>query len=193
MHWLQRLCRRPLPQSTTPRRLRPQLSIEGLESRFAPANVSVVPIGQLSDGTHWHTLAQAIAAAGANGTVTIEPGASVDNVEPVSVSSSGITIEGDPNIPATILPRYQLQVSASNVTLTNLNLQSVQIGSSGSTVDIAQNAISKCLIGTLTDFGFESSFTQNTFTNDVRMVGNSQVDQSDVVANNTFTSTAGTL
>src|SRR5580704_18108529 len=76
------------------RRARPLL--ECLETRLAPANVFVVPISQAIDGSHFHTLTAAIAAAGTNGVVTVEPGATADSFQfPVVVNRPGITIQGD--------------------------------------------------------------------------------------------------
>jgi hypothetical protein len=193
MRWLSRLFRRTSPQVQKPRRCRMRPSLEALEDRWAPANVLVVPISQAVDTTHFHTLAQAVAAAGANGTVTVEPGASPDITEPVSISQNGITIQGDPNTPAAILPSYQLALDAQNVTLTNLNLQSITIGSSGNTSDanFVDNTISKCVIGTLNDFGFTSTFTQNTITNTATLVEDSATvpPGGDVISDNTFIST----
>jgi hypothetical protein len=174
-----------------------RLCLESLEDRLTPANVLVVPFSEAVSATQFHTLALAVASAGPNGTVTVEPGASPDTTEPVLISLNGITIQGDPNTPAAILPSYQLTLDAQNVTLTNLNLQSVSIGSSGNNGDAGflDNTISKCVIGTLNDFGFASTVTQNTITNSASVTEFIQniifpngPPPSDVISNNTFTS-----
>src|SRR5438034_6086108 len=142
MKWFQRLYRPTQWQfATTPRsrsRVRPYL--EGLETRLAPASVFVVPLSQQSDSTHLHELVAAVNAAGPSGVVTIEPGASPDPVQPVTVTQNGLSIQGDPNVPASILPLFAITVAADNVTLTNLNLSSVGFGRSHSAA-----TISKCV------------------------------------------------
>src|SRR5262245_51066862 len=122
-----------------------QLLLEELETRLAPASVFVVPVSHDANATHLHNLADAVAAAGAGGLVTIEPGVSPDLVQPITVTQKGITIQGDPNIPASILPSYQLKVLTMNVTLTNLNLGSVQLGTLPADNTVLNNTISKCV------------------------------------------------
>jgi hypothetical protein len=141
---------------------RAQLLVEGLETRLTPTSVFVVPASQIADATtNFHTLADAITAAGSGGLVTIEPGTSPDPTQPINIpsSQSGLTIQGDPNVPPSILPEEQLTVDGTGITLTNLNLGSVSLDtfSSGDTV-------SKCLIVSLSDFARNSSLTQNTIT-----------------------------
>ena len=53
-----------------------KLRLEGLETRLLPASVFVVPISQLTDATHFHSLSNALPAAGTEGVITIEPGPS---------------------------------------------------------------------------------------------------------------------
>jgi hypothetical protein len=195
MRWLHRFLRPTLPQATRARKVGARLCLEALENRLAPANVFVVPISQATDTTHVYILSEAINLAHTGGTVTIEPGASPDNIEPVSIDTSGITIQGDPNTPASVLPSYQLSVLSSNVTLTNLNLQSVTVGSSGGNPTFfAGTTISKCIVGTITDFGQASTITQDTITGSVTLQGTvGLTPPNDVIANNTFESEALTL
>src|SRR5438034_6347679 len=88
---------------------RARLGVERLETRLAPAaSVFVVPVNQPADTTHFHELLDAVNAAGNSGTVTIEPGASPDAVQPITVTKNFITIQGDPNVPPTTLPAYRL-------------------------------------------------------------------------------------
>ncbi len=195
MRWLSRLFRRTLPQIQKPRRGRMRLSLESLEDRLTPASVFVVPISQATDATHVHILSEAINLAQAGGTVTIEPGASPDLNEPVTVDTKGVTIEGDPNTPASALPSYQFAIVTSNVTLTNMSLQSVTVGTSGGNPGFfAGTTISNCIVGTITDFGQASIITQNTITGSVTLQGTvSLTPPNDVIANNNFESTAPTL
>jgi hypothetical protein len=167
-------------------RLRARPFLEGLETRLAPANVLVVPISQAIDGSHFHTLTAAIAAAGTNGVVTVEPGATADSFQfPVVVNQPGIIIQGDPNVPASILPAYLLSIQASAVKLQNLNISTIVLGPS--TADtFSADTVNGCLIGNLTSYVAGSVFTQNTFTGsaDFNQVGPAQ--GGDLIANNTF-------
>src|SRR5262245_34251721 len=131
----------PLP----PRR-RARLILESLETRLAPAHVFVVPLVQPEDGTHFHSLSSAITAAGERGQVTIEPGASpqFDNIQVHQV----ISIRGDANVPASILPSYSIDIGTTgSVVLENLNVNTLMIGNGG------QASVSKCLIQTIDSDG----------------------------------------
>jgi hypothetical protein len=168
-----------------------RLFVEGLETRLMPASVFVVPVSQLADATHLHTLADAITAAGSNGMVTIEPGASPDPTQPVNVATgqNGLTIQGDPSVPASILPQEQLTVAASGITLTNLNLGSLSLGGLTSSGD----TVSKCLIVNLSESASNSSFTQNTITGSAVVQPLALIFHSNgnvLIANNTFSSAA---
>ncbi len=175
-----------------PNRLRTQLSLESLETRLVPASVQVVPFSQAVDGSHFHTLGVAIGAAGVNGVVTIEPGASPDPGSPVVVNVGEITIQGDPNVPASILPTYQLSVQADLVTLQNLKISSVVLGTATGDV-VSADTVEHCLINTLTAHGAGSVFSQNTFTGSATFDQVGNVHGGDVIANNTFTGMVGGL
>src|SRR5262249_13292934 len=82
---------RPLPV-----RFRATLCLEALESRTLPASVFVVPLAVAEDASHFHAIADAVAAAGNGGLVTVEPGTDASGPI-VFVSAEGITIQGDPN------------------------------------------------------------------------------------------------
>jgi Domain of unknown function (DUF4214) len=190
MNLFQRLFQSVPRRSSNAHRLRARPQLEGLETRLAPANVSVVPVNLPSDGSHFYTLASAIAAAGPSGLVTVEPGASADSFQtPVVVDQVGITIQGDPNVPASILPAYQLNVRATAVNLQNLNIYSLVLGTA--TADsINTETVRDCLIGTLTSHVADSSFTQNTITGSASFDQIGLVHGGDVIANNTFSSVA---
>ncbi len=148
-----------------PSRLQTRLSLEGLETRLVPANVLVVPISQTIDGSHFHTLAAAIAAAGANGVVTVEPGASPDPGQTaVLVNQTGITIQGDPSVPPTTLPAYQLSVQASQVDIGNLSLSSLVVGVDTFGGNVTGTNVHNCSIVTLQAFDLESTYTENLIT-----------------------------
>jgi hypothetical protein len=147
-----------------PRRFQARLSLEGLETRLVPASVLVVPISQLEDASHFHTLAAGIAAAGVGGVVTIEPGVSPDPRSPVLVDQEGITIQGDPNVPASALPSYQLSVQANAVNIGNLELDSLVVGADASGGNVSETNVHNCVITTLQAFDFESTYTDNVIT-----------------------------
>src|SRR2546423_1852106 len=105
------------------------LHLEALEERTVPSSARVVPLTQVVDGvTTFHRLQDAVTVAGASGdVVTVAPGATADP-GPVVVTNNGITITGDPNVPGSILPAYDIILNASRVTLTRLNLGYVNVG-----------------------------------------------------------------
>ncbi len=193
MNVLQRLYRhsQPKPSKGHRPRFNTRLHVESLEARVTPTATFVLPINVAANGvTTFHTLFQALNASGAT-VITIEPGATPDGFEPVPVGQSGITIQGDPNTPAAILPSYQLQLGGSNVTLNNLNLGSVTIGSAtGSNSGLTTYTVTNSVIGTLSDFGERTTLSQNTFNGPVKIINNNQNSFTDVVTNNLFTSTA---
>jgi hypothetical protein len=148
-------------------RLSPRISLEVLETRLAPAlglaNAFVVPVSEPIDANHVHTLAAAVEMVMIGGVVTVEPGASPDPVG-IASNANGLTIQGDPNVPASILPSEPLLLTGSNNTLTNLNFGSLVLGSGPGDNATSGNHVSKCLINSLTENGVLSTFTQNTFT-----------------------------
>ncbi len=182
---------RHLSSQSDRRRFKARPSVEWLEARLTPTATFVVPISLAANNvTTFHTLFQALNVSGAT-VVTIEPGATPDAFEPVSIPKNGMTIQGDPNTPAAILPSYQLQVLVSNVTLNDLNLSSVSIGTStGNNSGLTSCTITNSVVGTLSDFGEKTTLSQNTFNGAVKIINNNQNTSTDIVTNNLFTSTA---
>jgi hypothetical protein len=137
-------------------RLRTRLNLEGLETRLTPgvlpAFAFVVPVSQPVDITHVHTLAEAVQKAGDGGMVTIEPGASPDAGQ-ITIGNVNITIQGDPNVPASILPSENILFTGVNGTLTNLNLGELQLGVVAGDTLISGNHVSRCVINSLTENG----------------------------------------
>jgi Domain of unknown function (DUF4214) len=207
-------CRPPL-------RLRTQLALEGLETRLVPTTPPiglirpplggialpefVVPESQPVDSSHFHSISAALGVFAnplRQGTVviiTIEPGASPDPGT-VSLTQSNstvmLTVQGDPNVPAAVLPGEQIQLTGSNYTLTNLNLESLTLGKTPADSSTFRNLVSNCLIQNLIEDGIETKFTQNTITGSATFNG-LQLYQTggtrtndDQVINNTFTSEA---
>jgi hypothetical protein len=146
--------------------------------------VFVVPVSEPTDSTHVHTLTDAVTAAGASGLVTIEAGASPDPL-PVTVVQNDITIQGDPNVPADILPADDITIQSNFVTLRNLHINSLIIGQV--TVPSGEDEISKCLIREISATDIGSTYTQNTITQIFEVHGNDQVG-GDIIADNTFAS-----
>jgi hypothetical protein len=149
-----------------------------------PASTFVVPVSQPVDSTHVHTLAAAVQIAGDNGVVTIEPGASPD-IGVVPIGNTGITIQGDLNVPATILPSEQITFTGSNGTLTNLNLVTLRLGITPGDTSTSSNHVSRCVIQYLNEHGVRSTFTQNSITGTASFNGNPSISTNgDLVANN---------
>jgi hypothetical protein len=172
-------------KSSALRPLRARPSVEGLETRLAPASAFVVPVSQVVDSTHVHTLAAAVQIAGDNGVVTVEQGASPDAGQ-VIIGNTGITIQGDPNVPAIILPSENIVFTGENGTLTNLNLGSLQLGITPGNTSTSGNHVSRCVIQSLTENGVQSTFTQNAI-GQALFLGNSSISTNgDLIANNTI-------
>jgi hypothetical protein len=171
---------------------RPRL--EALEERaLLAANLFVVPISTPADAAHFHSLAGAVGAANSGDTITIEPGASPDAGQ-VTVNVSNLTIHGDPNVPGSVLPRYDLLLGASNVTMDNLNLGAVQAAATANHETITHSQlISFTEQGALLSAG-HNTLSQDVITGFVDLQGNSIPGQAtgDVIDHDTFTTTAGT-
>jgi hypothetical protein len=165
------------------------LNLEGLETRLMPASVFVVPFSQPADSSHVHLLQDAVNMAGDNGMAIIEPGASPDP-DLVTIAHSGMTIEGDPNVPASILSLENITVSGQNNILTNLNIRRLRLGDTPGDTSISGNQVNKCVINTLIENGIQSTFTQNTITGSAQFSGvqSFQSVNTDTIANNLFTS-----
>jgi hypothetical protein len=164
-------------------RYRPRL--ESLETRLTPANVFVVPVSVPADATHFYSLTNALANRASGDTVTIEPGANPDQLA-VTITTPNLTIQGDPNVPGSILPSYDLMVNAPVTRLANLHLGLVTIGA----VDLQ---ISRSLVDTVFDRGGATGrgavrIDQNVITGSIFLFGNSTPGQStgDVVQDNLF-------
>jgi len=173
-------------------RPRARLTLEGLEHRLAPASVFVVPLTVIPDGAHFHTLASAVAAAGTSGTVTIEPGTTQDPTA-VNVTQTGITIQGDPNVPGNILARYDINVLANGVTLTNMNLGNVQMGGGFNTTSITKDLVRNITELTANSGNGGSQITQDTITGTVNLNGNVETVTGDLISSNTFSSLSPTI
>jgi hypothetical protein len=166
-------------------RARPGL--ETLEDRLAPASVFVVAPSAPADSTHYYSLRDAATAAGANGTVTIEPGASPGDAGAISITKPSLTIQGDPNVPGSILAEYSISVDASGVTLTNLRVALVTIDAG-----FQNTTISKSLVGSIVEMqsnimaSLSNVITQNYITGTVTLNGNIGGPAGDLITNNTF-------
>ncbi len=169
-----------------------------------PTAVFVVGPGTPTDGTHFTSLASAILNVASGGTVTVLPGAVAD-LYPVAVGLA-VTIQGDPNVPADILPRYDLILDASGVTLINLNLGNVIVapglGAEGvhrcSLVSFTATAsvfnfLDQCVVtGSVALTGTAGGFdlvSNCTFSGPAAVLLSLTSDPSATVQNNTFTGT----
>ena len=175
---------RPLSRPARP----VHLHLERLEERTVLSSARVVPLSQPIDGgTTFHRLQDALTVATSNGdVVTVSPGATAD-LDPVVVSSNGITITGDPNVPGSILPSYDIIVNASRVTLSRLNLGNVTIHA-----DVFGDLITRSTVNTITVNGGISGtgntvIDQNTITGSVSLLGIAGTPTLNLsVTNNTF-------
>ena len=184
--WFSRAIRSPRP-----RRFRP--AVQGLEDRSLMSTVWVTPIDAPLDGTHFHSLAAAMPAAGTSGTVIVEPGVSPDNGT-VNVTLDSLTITGDTGFAHGGLPRYDINVTAAGVTLTNLNLSKVTLAATANNV-----TVSRSQIGSLTETGAASGIghnliSYNFITGSVDLQGNSGGQSTaDVVDHNRFATSAAVM
>jgi hypothetical protein len=166
-------------------------SVEALEARdLLSANWIVAPISTPIDATHVHSLTTALFVAQSGDTITIDPGASPDPGGAVAVNVPNLTIHGDPNVPGSILPRYDLKLNASNITLDNLNLGAISAFVDHETITRSQ-LISFTEIGAVSGVG-HNTLNQDVITGSVDLQGNSSLgtDTSDVIDHNTFTTIA---
>lgn len=179
---------RPAPRRA-PRKA--SLSLETLEDRAVPAQVSVVPLGrEVDNATTFHSLAQAIPVAGPGGVVTIEPGAAFDPAG-LTITQRGLTIQGNPNIPGSILPQITaLSVQASDVTLANLNLGAVTVQGGAGGVRVLRSDVYSVVVNALPDVASSVVVSQNTISGFVTIAG---AGRGDLVTDNTFASFSGTL
>jgi hypothetical protein len=168
----------------TPVRLR----LEGLEDRTVPSLARVVPLAEGIDGvTTFHRLQDALTVATSAGdVVTVAPGSTAD-LGPVTVSAPGITITGDPNVPAGILPSYDVVLDAARVTLTHLHLGAVTINP-----DFSGDSVTASTVNTITATGGPSGvgnlvIDQNNITGAVSVAGAAGWTLLNVrITNNTF-------
>jgi hypothetical protein len=169
-------------------------ALEALEDRTLPASVFVVPVNQAANNsTIFHTLQDALPAAGTGGTITIEPGAVADfNTD---ITQGNLTVQGDPNVPSSILPAYNLSVDASGVTLKNLNLNFVSVSAGFNSLTIVRSTVSSVFIqGGPTGNG-NNLITQNLISSSVTITGNTNlgVATNDRITNNAFTGFPDTM
>jgi hypothetical protein len=148
-----------------------------------------VPVNVPTDPTHFHSLTSAIPAAGTGGTVTIESGASPDPGG-VNVNLNNLTIQGDPSVPGNTLPMYDLNVSGSQVSLDNLSLGTVIVD--GNHVSVTRSQLVNFIEDGAVSGAGHNVLSQDFITNTVDLEGNCGPSQntSDLVANNTFSSSA---
>jgi hypothetical protein len=179
-------------KKNTSRRTHPagngRLGVEALEDRTLPANLSVLPIVQPADGaTTFHNLQDALAAASTGSTITIEPGVIADFNTDVTVGQ--LTIQGDPNVPSSILPAYNLSVDASGLNLKNMNLNFVSVNAGFNNTTLYKCTVSSVFIqGGPTNNG-NNVITQCQISSTITITGNTNlgVATNDQVTNNNFT------
>src|SRR5579862_1743112 len=147
---------------------RPQLTLLSLEDRTVPASVTVVSVGSTPDNvTTFLALNDAVTAAGKGGTVTIEPGsAAPTSIGPIT--ESDLTIQGDPNVPSSILPALNLTINIGFVTLKNLNLSSVIVDQNNDFATSTRSTVGSITIQGSTSAGF-NTISQNYISGSVSL------------------------
>jgi hypothetical protein len=169
-------------------------ALEALEDRTLPATVFVVPVSQAANNAStFHTLQDALPAAGAGGLITIEPGAVADfNTD---ITQGNLTIQGDPNVPSAILPAYNLSVDASGVSLKNLHLNFVSVSAAINSLTIFRSTVSSIFIQGGPSANGNNLITQNLITSSVTITGNTTlgVASNDRITNNIFTGFPDTM
>ncbi len=167
---------------------RTRLDLEALEDRALPASVTVLPVTDSANNvTTFHALQDALTAAGSGGTITIEPGAVADLS--VDITQRNLTLQGDPNVPSSILPAYNLSVDASGVTLRNLNLNFVTIDAGFNSISIVRSTVNSIFIQGGPALNGGNLISQNLITGTVGVTGNTNpgAASNDQIVNNTFT------
>jgi len=174
---------------------RPILSLVTLEDRTTPnvglpvpSNFTIVPVGTTANNVN--TFSSFSAALSSmiyvGGTITVEPGALAPTA-PISTVFLGLVIQGDPNVPSSILPALSLSVGGGLVTLNNLNLSSVTGNPQGSFT------ITRCTVGNINLVGgFNKTISQNYITGAVT-VGGGGGTTPDQIVNNTFVGFSPTM
>jgi hypothetical protein len=156
---------------------RSRLCLEYLEERTLPASVFVVPLTVPEDATHFHRIADAAAAAGTDGLVTVEPGTDSSGPFP-EIHVDGVTIQGDPSVQPSALAAYSLTIGTANhITLTHMHLYQVNFTSGFARF----TTISHCLISGSVQPGAsvlpqEVLISQNVFDHGNLSVGGDNAD-----------------
>jgi hypothetical protein len=162
--------------------------VETLEARLSPAlnglSAFIVPVSQPENTSHFHRIIEALTQSAES--ITIEPGASPEASD-VMVTQGFVTIQGDPNVPSDILPRYNLVLLSDHIQLHGLQLDRLRIGAGQGDTHVFANRVTNCAIVRLDEFGSESTFSQNTIMAAVLDGTN------DVVSNNIFRASSGPL
>jgi hypothetical protein len=163
------------------------LRVEHLEDRNLPSTLFVVPSGVAADATHFHDLQSAVNQAsfdeapprGMLDTIQIEPNSTPG---PAFVPVFRLTIQGDPNFPASSLPElFPLTLDDEQITLNNLNLSLVTLDNFADGENITH-----CLIGNLRELsgGLGSNFiSANTISGFTDLAGGTLASGDQVVGN----------
>lgn len=161
------------------------LTLTELESREVPAVFYVVPTTTPLDSTHKYLLTDAVAAASIGDTIQIEPGTSSEAA--VTIAKANLTIQGDPNVPGSILTNYDLNITTTGLTVTNLRLGEVVTSATAGNVTLKRNQIVHIVETQGTGTVGQNTISQNIITGSVKLNGNNTAAAtSDVVEYNTF-------
>src|SRR5262249_53999208 len=136
----------------------------------------------------------ALPRAGAGGTVTVLPGAVADATF-ITINQPNVTIQGDPNVPSSILPLYSLGVNASGVTLKNLNLGFVNVDAAAAGITLPRSPVDTTSTSGAPTASGNNHITQNYITGSINVTGNTNFGSvtGDQITDNTFASFASAI
>jgi len=163
------------------------ISALALACRAMAYEYHVIPVDQYDGGYGKHSLTAALAQAAAGDTIIIDPGASPD-AGTVTVSLANIVIKGSGNAGAAGLPSYNLNISANNVTLSNMNLGTVTVAATANNTTVTKSRLFSFVETGATSGAGHNTISWNIITGSVNLGGNSGASQGtfDVVDSNTF-------
>jgi hypothetical protein len=98
-------------------------------------------------------------------------------------------------LPGSILPRYDLNVKASQVTLTNLNLGTVTVAATANNLLLSRSQLGDFTETGALDGAGHNILSQNNISGAVDLQGNSDFNEktSDLVEHNTFSGRSGIM
>jgi len=140
------------------------------------------------DATHFRLITDALAAAVAGDTVQLEPGAFA--AAGTVTISAGLTLQGDPAVPATSNLPLALTVAASNVTLNNLSLTTVSVNAGVNNLTVEHSLVNSVTETAAATGNGSNTYLDDKFTGTLVLRGNTQAGAAtnDLVDDSSFAS-----